>query len=54
MFRVGDSFPLTLRLKMTGYSFAFVKYLSTFETTRLYTVPGEQELQQAVEKLGWE
>lgn len=27
---------------------------SSIETTRLYVTPGEQELQQAVEKLNWE
>lgn len=43
---VNKNTPLQIVAELAGHA--------NLETTRLYTVPGEEELQQAVEKLSWE
>ncbi len=43
---VNKDTPLQIVAELAGHS--------SLETTRLYTVPGEEELQQAVDRLSWE
>ena len=43
---VNKGAPLGVVAELAGHS--------SLETTRLYTVPGEEELQHAVDRLNWE